>query len=558
MNKNNFSDNLKSSKGFSLVESMIAIALLSVVTVVGLKQTDVITGSLFNLSLDREIDEFVEEMRNHINRPVVCDNSFASPLPFEIDYIEAINGGIEYDTSLVYLDGKIKLSNMRAVAVDGQPYLEVTINKIQEKSSTKTLTKRLPIMADLNAAGDRIENCFSLTGSMNDTVRYQVAKRICENTYGVGTSKFNDDFSNPYCSFDGVRVTPAGGCPGGQSIVGLTYQASTGELVPNCQLPYEIPTASHCPNNWIKAVGADGTFTCANIADFVDSTNPVNFNAGDECKLIIGSDNKVRLSCTPSGCVEDITSCTAASAATTACNAPVANNCSTPCSNGLVGTLSCTPPPCVEDLAYCASQAASTSCGDPVMNNCSPAVACSDGTTGTNVTGCTPSCTGSYTAAVTSTGGSGQCTTKSGYESCDPVNWTVYADGTVNAPPSCTGVPVCSGSSIEAVCNSHSNCEWQAALPLGVTTFETLNCGGTSGSPVSDSVACLSQGPGCAWDDCSCGAPVTAPPFSTLPCAGLPTYPYYYSSPSSQCCSSPMPPLGSTAALPSCIGVTYP
>lgn len=293
---------LKNKSGFSLVEVMISVGLLSVITYIGLKQTDIISSSMTNLSIDRQIDEMHSSMIALITKKEVCSANFINPIP-KTDYAQIIdeNGNAPYRRGNTYLDGKVRINSIETKMIDGNPFVEVALEKLKEKANSKNITKRIPLLVDLNPAGTAILDCFSLNSSIADTVKYEVAKTICENTYGVGTTKFDlmfddSDPSNPTCAFDGFANNLSLTCPDGESINGVGYDVASMTLTPVCSRAF---TQTSCPNNWIKKVNLNGTFECANLVDHVDTT-AVAFNTGDICKLGLNPlTNRVALDCIP-------------------------------------------------------------------------------------------------------------------------------------------------------------------------------------------------------------------------------------------------------------------
>jgi hypothetical protein len=239
-----------------------------------------------------------------VTKKEVCSVNFINPIP-KLDYseIKDENGNVPYRVGQTYLKDRVKLLSIETKIISGNPFLIIGLGKLEDNASSKTITRSIPLLVDLDSATSptAIVDCFSLNSSIAETVKYEVAKRICENTYGVGTVKFDQMFDdsdplNPTCGFDGFATGLNLTCPDGESVRKISYNAATMTMEPECSIAFS-PTSVTCDNNWIKRVNADGTFVCAELSQHVD-TQEVAFNAGDICKLELdNTTNKVKLSC---------------------------------------------------------------------------------------------------------------------------------------------------------------------------------------------------------------------------------------------------------------------
>jgi len=276
----------------------VAAALFGALALFGLKQSQMMSISSRNADVDRQIIDFQDGVTKQIQQTDICKANFdLKNINFDFQNLYAADGTtVIYSEGNKYFNDKIELTKISTEKINGQAYLVLGLTKLEAKANTKLISKKIMLLAELDAT-DNVINCFGIQDSSSNTVQYLVAKNICEKTYGVATPAFTSHFDGvaKTCTLDGIQSTANIACPQGQSITSYIYNNIDHTITPQCGSTFISNT---CTGGWMKSIDGSGNTTCLSFADLVDST-AYTFIPESQCKLTITGANKIKLACTP-------------------------------------------------------------------------------------------------------------------------------------------------------------------------------------------------------------------------------------------------------------------
>ncbi len=337
---------LKNDRGISPVESLVAIGLFGAVALVGLKQSEFMGKKSNSLRLERELTDFQSGFERLVNDPETCEKNFVGKtVPMTLDRLLDENGNPLFSTKAIvseethnesqggaieenqksqepgskehypnhsdarpvktltreqptYLNGKIKINHLALQFNEENVQLKIDYEKLAGDSFTK-FSKAINLMVDLDE-NNKIVSCFSLETSLDETIQYLVAKKLCERTYGEGTAAFNAHFqagaqgADASCSFDGIPTGLNTPCSPGEAITSIQYSPSSKSFLPSCSSPIN---SNICPSGWMRSIDKYGNTQCNDLGNHIDMTAIV-VNAPTKCRLMSSSSsNKLRLEC---------------------------------------------------------------------------------------------------------------------------------------------------------------------------------------------------------------------------------------------------------------------
>jgi prepilin-type N-terminal cleavage/methylation domain-containing protein len=366
--------------GYSLVEIMIALGILSVGTMITMKTVEFANKQVVKTKTQVDFDQLIFAMENYIGRKDVCTKNFkdtAIAIPSEITSInppdpeeQAANEFNQTLSNAVFtvpsshLGGKANIIKMELVKISPEevPALRVTFDRKDSPSSpTTSYVRVIPMVHELDAAGTRIQTCYESNASLFD-MRAELAERICNQST-------NGHFDNVMkaCHFYGFQNQAA--CRDGQAITGISLDQSTYGLIPNCG---PILTPKTCPGStWIKSIDANGKSTClADLNTLVDSNSETIAPSTNRfCGLNITAGNKIKFTCSGSPCTPPV-SCSTIAAGICVGQPAGSDSCGNSCGMGsMTGFLCanlCTPDISCSQIAaeICTDvQAGADSCG---------------------------------------------------------------------------------------------------------------------------------------------------------------------------------------------------
>lgn len=416
---------LKNQKGISPVESLIAIGLFGAVAVIGLKQSEFMGQSSNDLRLERDMVDLHSGLDGLVKDPATCEANFiGKQVPSHLTSLIGPDGNILFSTSgdgpngtgqsmpgggaglpeqPTYLNGKIKINQMRLQFESEVPVLRIEFEKLSDSSMAK-FSKSIELMVDLNEQ-NIIESCYNLEASMDDTLKYLVAKKLCEKTYGENTAEFYAHFhTNPEqteasCSFNGFPSNIFTQCPQGQAITSIQFDPSANQFTPTCSSPIN---SQLCPSGWIRSVDNEGNLGCNDLGNHINTSQTV-INTPTQCRLMSsGSSSTIQLLCDGGTPPEEPSVCDCSSglqpdpaAICSGQTQTYPDSCGTPGQCSVTGTKNCSPSPgmgvyscgmtgwnfqtaqyCETSSSYCSNSGLSASPGQSVCCSSAPLSQC--------------------------------------------------------------------------------------------------------------------------------------------------------------------------------------
>lgn len=284
---------LKSQAGVSMTETLVGIGLLGVVSVITISQSGMMKKMNVNLTIEEEMINLHADLSEFVTRTGNCNQNFLNKdIPSTFDELVDGSGNPIFSKTQEYLGGKGSISEFgieKNSTGDGVNFT-YTLVKSAKDARNKIIKKRINLLVETDDSITTVERCFSFDSSLELTVREQVAKAMCANGQGY----YND--TTKTCLIPGFGFDPhAGKCPDGEAL--RTFRLDGSVYKVECSDTF---VAQDCPLGWIKRVNSDGSFECAQLSDYID-TSTVNYEPLDKCHLVINGSNKIALSCA-SGC----------------------------------------------------------------------------------------------------------------------------------------------------------------------------------------------------------------------------------------------------------------
>lgn len=173
---------LKNTEGFSLIEVMIAVGMLSVVAL-GMMQLSEMKAKQDRTSrINSEIDSFMLDLKGLLGSPGYCLKSvenqvFTNDTGLEFKAIKTPIGRVRYSVGETYLNGSFKLSalefqNFMAETSDGRDgvaTLKVSFEK-QGKIYGARQVSRTVEMFILRDESKKIEDCYTVGSTVSSSI----------------------------------------------------------------------------------------------------------------------------------------------------------------------------------------------------------------------------------------------------------------------------------------------------------------------------------------------------------------------------------------------------
>lgn len=266
----------KSLHGFSVVEMLVAVGLMSIVTLGVMTVWGNVTESQKSVAALQDISSFETRLKKLMADEVVCKSNFegktmpavsttAAPTNLPVDRIETSSGGtLIYDRFTKFTEGKVDITAMRIVN-----QYKFAANKavgsleIEYKDKAKRTYKRtMPVIFVLDAA-NKIETCSGSTVII-ETATIRTACEVGSNGGMYYDETLKKCVAYPTDKFDD-GLTYTANCPATHRVVSCEYKNSNynptvdKNFTKGGTIPMPTPEFSGVPNKGTNSCDCDYT-----------------------------------------------------------------------------------------------------------------------------------------------------------------------------------------------------------------------------------------------------------------------------------------------------------